>query len=59
MDFTVSQFHSFTKRQGGWGKNRGQGSGVKDQKDGDRGSQGHGGGFGLLVDHGISMRRKG
>jgi hypothetical protein len=59
MDFTVSQFHSFTKRQGGWGKNRGQGSGVRDQKDGDQGNEGHGSGFGLLVDHGTSMRRKG
>jgi hypothetical protein len=36
MDFTVSQFHSFTKRQGGWGKNRGQGSGVRDQGSGIR-----------------------
>ena len=31
-DFTVSQFHSFTKRHGGWGKDRDQGNkGTRNQ----------------------------
>ena len=52
---TVSQFHSFTKRHGGWvprkgrgvglfgmggwGSSRGQGSGFGDQKDREQGSK--------------------